>query len=701
MTDALDVLLVLGAFCGLLLLVAPFLDRTNLTVRWLACTFTLAVGLRYIWWRTTATLPPFTWTAMALFQYSLWILELVGLHRWLVGVPRSRHFVDRSPEVESNLDWYGDEPPRVAVLIPTYNESWPVLEKTLVGATSLEYPNYSIWLLDDGRREWLREKSEAAGVGYITRSDNAHYKAGNVNNGLRELRERGENVEFIALFDADFIARPQFLRRTLALMKNPKLGIVQTPQWFYNPDFFQRAFGGQATWADEQRYWFDVDSPAYDAVDLAICCGTSCLIRLRALDAIGGLPTETVSEDMQSTLKMWRKGFKTRYLNERLSLGLAPEGLGEYLTQRARWYQGVIEVARYWGPRPGILGRLDYWASLWKMLVFSVVRLGWMLAIVIYWYTGTWVLEAPVAELLIFIGPIWIDRVIAAWLSSGRKQIFVADVHYLLQSVLHIRVVLKNLVFSGSNEFKVTDKGMQRSGVMVHWATLRWLLLLGVPLALGVLYNIVDPSAPGYLNEYKPVHLAWSAFLLIQIALCMHAAIEAPRLRSDDRYETTEPVVLLFAGRRVRSHCRDLSLGGVLVESGNLELPSRVTLELANVGPIQARVVRQAAGGLTAFEFESPEQRPALIRKLFFSDDYVPIPERYSLTDALAGVLRRALSWPMPRGTKARTAWSHTEAQTAVQEAPPGQLGLVRGRLRSAPPTTDTRNMESLGSKQA
>lgn len=124
----------------------------------------------------------------------------------------------------------------------------------------------------------LRETAAEHGLGYVTRTENTHYKAGNLNSGLAELKASRVKLEFVAVLDADFIARPEFLRRTMALMKSGDIGIVQAPQCFYNPDPHQQAFGGVARWPDEQRGWFDVYLPSLDALDAATCCGTSCLV---------------------------------------------------------------------------------------------------------------------------------------------------------------------------------------------------------------------------------------------------------------------------------------------------------------------------------------------------------------------------------------------------------------------------------------
>jgi len=334
-----EMLLAICFVGGVALLASPHLKRESVWLRRVIIAFALAMFARYLVWRIVS-LPPLAWTFRSMGTYGFLVLELMASYLWVFDLLCLKVTVNRSAQVDAQLGWYGDKPPRVDVLIATYNEPWEVLEKTLVGATSIDYQNYHTWILDDGNRDWLRQKAEQLGVGYVSRTDNAHYKAGNLNNGVAELRARGVELEFLAVMDADFIARPKFLTRTLALMQEPDVGIVQTPQVFYNPDPHQQAFGGIARWPDEQRAWFDVYLPALDAQGWASCCGTSCLVRVAALDAIGGFPTSSVCEDTLSSMKMMGKGLRTVVLAERLTVGLAPEGIGEFLAQRSRWLLG-------------------------------------------------------------------------------------------------------------------------------------------------------------------------------------------------------------------------------------------------------------------------------------------------------------------------------------------------------------------------
>ncbi len=116
------------------------------------------------------------------------------------------------------------------------------------------------------------------GCGYITRQDNAHAKAGNINNALRFLSNLPQPPEFISILDADFVPAPLFLKRGLTLFRDEKVGIVQTPQHFINPDPIQSNLSIARVWPDEQRYFFDHVMAAKDAWGASFCCGTSSVI---------------------------------------------------------------------------------------------------------------------------------------------------------------------------------------------------------------------------------------------------------------------------------------------------------------------------------------------------------------------------------------------------------------------------------------
>src|SRR6185369_16550055 len=209
------------------------------------------------------------------------------------------------------------ELPSVDVYIPTFNEPMEVLEKTITGVLCLDYPNFKPWVLDDGRRPWVKAFCESQGVGYLTRADNAHAKAGNINHALTKT-----NSDFVAIFDADFIPQRNFLMRTIGFFADPNIGIVQVPHAFYNYDPTQSSLALQKALPDDQRFFFEAIMPSRDGWDAAFCCGSNSITRRDALRSVGdALPTGSITEDMLLSLALLRQGFVTRFVNEPLAYG--------------------------------------------------------------------------------------------------------------------------------------------------------------------------------------------------------------------------------------------------------------------------------------------------------------------------------------------------------------------------------------------
>ena len=325
----------------------PYLGLTllgprNPFARTLASATCVVCGLRYLWWRWTWPMPDDQaqwqqiWAYVFLLFESATILSSCSVYGFMM---RTRN---RSADVDARSGSRLLTAP-VDVFVATYNEDRDILERTLVGATSIEHPDLRVWVLDDGARPWVAELAAELGCLYTSRVKGKHAKAGNVNNGLAIATSTGRKPEFILLLDADFIAARHILRRTLPLFEEADVGIVQTPQHFFNPDPIQANLLCATSWPDEQRFFYSRFLAAKDAWGTAFCCGTSAVFRVAALQACGGMATATVTEDMLTSFRIEEEGYRTVFLNEQLSLGLAPEGLLEYTCQRSRWCLGAIQ----------------------------------------------------------------------------------------------------------------------------------------------------------------------------------------------------------------------------------------------------------------------------------------------------------------------------------------------------------------------
>lgn len=167
----------------------------------------------------------------------------------------------------------------VDVFITTYNEPVEMVTATAVAARSIRWPHHT-WVLDDGDRPEMRDAAEAVGVGYLTRSSDwqgksRHAKAGNLNNAL--FRTTGE---FLLILDADQIPAPEILERTLGWFTDPKVALVQTPQWFSNVTDAD-PLGSQAP------LFYGPVQQGKDGWNAAFFCGSNAVLRREALMQLG------------------------------------------------------------------------------------------------------------------------------------------------------------------------------------------------------------------------------------------------------------------------------------------------------------------------------------------------------------------------------------------------------------------------------
>lgn len=609
---------------GLLLsLVKP----TQPHVRFIGAAVTGVLLVRYLIWRATDTLPPLSFELFPLVNWAFFIIEITGSLAGLILLHVLSRTIDRGAEADANpVEGHPGGPPLIDMLIPTYNEQSEILYRTIIGALSQDYPRFRVWVLDDGKRAWLREMCEELGAHYRIRGDNSHGKAGNMNATFWDLMKLPEPPDVIAVLDADFIATPLFLRRAAALLHDPKAGLVQTPQHFFNPDPIQLNLGDPARVPDEQRFFFDVILASKDAHGTAFSCGTSSMVRSECLERIGGFPTESVTEDILLSIKLTGMGYHTVYLNEPLTAGLAPEGLAEYLTQRGRWCLGTMQIVRTpWGPlSPGNTPFLMRMHTLDTVLFWTMTPILRVLCIVVpilYWWTGVVVVQADLGGLVANLGPYWLSCVIfLAWVSRGTNVPILADAMSLLVCRESLRASAIGLFGNRNQKFKVTAKGATRDRTMVQWSLAGlFLALAGLTLG-GILLRLVTGPIEGTPANVESMTLFWSLYNVVMLAVAALMCVEAPRFRKDERFVTDEPVFAMVGGREIAAHLDNLSLTGCRLSSDDLPIlrpGDTVTVRIADVGAVEADVrLTDEASCQLAFRPDAA-QRAALVRKLF------------------------------------------------------------------------------------
>ncbi|ABR62539.1 glycosyltransferase [Sinorhizobium medicae] len=593
-------LLVLAFF-----LLGPFnWSRHKSWARAVTCVFVAAIALRYLIWRFTETVLPYpTDGANFYWVWFVFIAEFLAFSEVVLFLILMSRYVDRSSEADDleRKFFAGNERelPAVDVFIPTYNEPLDVLERTIVGALALDHPKdkLKVYVLDDGRRDWLKTFCEGRGAIHVTRSDNAHAKAGNMNNGLR-----ASSGDFIAVFDADFVPYRSFLRRTLPFFLDETIGIVQTPQHFFNVDPIQSNLGLENLWPDEQRLFFDEIAPSRDGWDVSFCCGSCSIARRKAVDAIGGFPTESITEDLLTTLSMLNRGFKTRYLNERLSMGLAAENLTGYFVQRERWCQGGIQTLYLHngplrGPGLSLFQRVMFLPMSW--LVQYLVRFIVLLIPIVYlWFGALPLYFTDVADYVSNQVPLLAAYfLLMFWLTPTRYLPLVSTAVGTFSTFRMLPTVLSSLVRPFGKPFKVTPKGSSNEENSFDAYTFTWIAGFIVVTALGLLINIV-PETARIEGSFSAIAALWSGINIVVLIIASLICFEKPR-RLLQAFKLDEAVKVDGVEGRLVSLSLDKAVVAVSTETRFKS--TKVGLNIEGFAPLEAdlKQVTQRRGDIT------------------------------------------------------------------------------------------------------
>lgn len=625
----LDIAPLAQTLAPLLLVIAGLLAAPAFGVDRPAIRLTIAVGVglvvgNYLWWRLTVTVPWETSASGLAFAVFCLAVELFGLFDAAILYAALVRRSDRSTEadrLEAILRTLPREQwPAVDLLIASYNESLEVLEKTIVGALALDWPNLNVWVADDGRRPWLQDYCRAKGAGYITRPDNTHAKAGNINHALKVTR-----APFVAVFDADFIPQRGFLTRTMGFFEDPKIGIVQIPHSFYNYDPLQQNLAMRDAMPDDQRFFFEAIMPGRDGWDAAFCCGSNSVTRRAAFEAAGGgLPTGSITEDVLLTLALLREGYITRYLNEPLAFGLAPESLAAFFVQRARWAQGAMQILFLkkgpLGPRLALRHRLFFLPTAW--LSQCLMMLTALIAPLVFLFLDIPPLIGVTPESAMF----YLVPMVAAQvggivlLGDGRYHPLAAQVLGTFQSFRLLPVILKTFVNPHGHAFKVTPKGADASGggfeCGIFIAAVGLIMLTFTGLIINALpdWRIVAQGA------LVPMVAFWCAINIVVLFLAAMLCLGMPAKRAEERFAIDEPVALWRRDNNVDLVARslNLSLSGIAIAVDGLSDGEKVKVRLRGAGSLDG-VVARSRNGMTGIAFTSDRSvvRDRLIIRLF------------------------------------------------------------------------------------
>lgn len=521
----------------------------------------LLVTLGYLGWRATTTVDlTVWWVSLPLLALEVHAAAGLALHTFSLW-----HIDSQRPAAPVASTSH-----RVAVLVTTYNEPEEVLLPTIAAAVALA-PGHQTWVLDDGGRDWVANLANSLGARYLTRTDRADAKAGNLNNALHHV-----DADLVVVLDADHAARPDLLHHTLGYFDDPRVALVQTPQAFYNAGSFEDVDPRDRWWWPRERRSYHEQALFYRAIQpgknrwaAAFWCGTGAVLRVAALRDVGGVATGSVTEDIQTTIRLHRRGWRTVYHDEVLAEGLAASTAEQYMLQRHRWCTGAMQVLRRERPLTGpgltLSQRLSYaatllgWFDAWRTL-------GYVLLPIVVLLTGVSPIAADLRTFAIAFGVTIVLQQYGLYrLGRGHSQPLVATVFELVRMTPTLHATTR-LLRTAPTRFRVTPKGRQA----VRRANAPWLLvaLLALSLAAAIWYLGTLAHLTGVTYPRPGVVHAAAAWLMVNTALLAAAITRtvaqrfAGERRASYRFHFDSPALL--DGRPCR--VRDVSLTGARVE---------------------------------------------------------------------------------------------------------------------------------------
>lgn len=499
---------------------------------------------RYLLWRSLASLNLNT-PLNGFFSLFLLIVELyftfrIGFQAFLL-----LQFKDRREEAEKNAIAVtsGKFTPTVDILIPTYNEPAHIIQRTVIGCQALEYPQKKIYVLDDTRREEIKHLAQKLGCEYLTRPDNKYAKAGNLNHAIAQT-----SSDLIVVFDVDFIPTKNFLTRTVGFFQDPQIGFLQTSQDFYNADLIAYNLGLSDVLPHATENYYSHYQLLRDGVDCTGLSGSSLVLNRAAIEKIGGFVTTSLSEDYFTGISLSAQGYKSIYLNEKLSAGLGTENMTGNLTQRLRWSRGTLQgffIKENPWTIPGLklIQRITHLEEGLFSWIGDLPRLCLLLTPFLY-TVGIVPIQASLPEILYFLLPYYLVYFTAyTWLNRKTQSFLIGDIYTSIHCIPLSLNFFKVLLNPFSEGFKVTPKGVSRNASIFHWdlaSPLIGLLIINLISFGGTIYQF-----SAHQNQLAGIGIIWSAYNLLLIGCILASLLDAPKV-SVEWFKLSKPIAIKF-----------------------------------------------------------------------------------------------------------------------------------------------------------
>ena len=575
-------------------------EYLHLFLVWLS----LITTFRYLYYRTNYTLNLTGGGLDAFFSVILYIAELYAILTMALSFFQTLRLKDRTSIDVSYIP--EAEMPIIDVYIPTYNEEVEIVRKTTLGAVAIDYPKKNIFILDDGRpekydtsdpryaefrdrRDQLQQMCVELGCELMVRRDNSHAKAGNINTALPKTPG-----DLVLILDCDHIPTRTILKETVGFFLNPKVSLVQTPHWFYNPDPFERNLQTGGTIPVGNELFYKVLQKGNDFWNAAFFCGSAAIVRKKHLLQVGGIAVETVTEDCHTALRLHALGYESVYYDKIMVAGLAPEMFSAYVGQQVRWARGMAQILRIENPlfnrklKLTLPQRICYFSAT-SHFFFGFPRLMYAIAPSLFLIFGINPIRGLGLETLAYALPHIAIATYANFITYKHVRFSFWNEIYEFAMSFHAGIVtFMALINPSLGSFNVTDKGLSITKRVFDWESSKGLVFAGAIVLSSIIavpfWLIFRPEA----SEAVLVNLAWSFFNFVLIVASILVAFEQPQLRRSHRLDRKLGAVIYSQDDTFKGTTVNVSETGcqVIIESW-ANLLDEVEIEL--IGDFGAR----------------------------------------------------------------------------------------------------------------
>jgi len=537
------------------------------------------IALRYIMWRSMESLiytGPADFLGMAL----LYLAELYAITLHFLGMFVNAWPLTGRPTI---LPKDASDLPTVDVLIPTYNESDDIIRITVIAATQMEYPKdrLRIHICDDGgtlnkrsqpssmQEAWerhyrLRRMARELGVNYITRETNRAAKSGNLNHALNHT-----DGELVLVLDCDHVPTRNMLQRTVGyFLADPKLCLVQTPHFFINPTPVEKNLAGVGNPNGENDMFYRIIHPSLDFWNASYFCGSAAVLRRSHLMEVGGICGKTITEDAETAFLLHSKGYNSVYIEQPMVCGLSPESYDDYVLQRTRWAQGMVQMFIMNNPLfargLSLPQRICYFNSC-LFWFFGLARFAYFIAPALFLIFGLKIYHASGGQILAFVLPFLLSTfLVMDFFYAKARRPFFSEIYESVQAMFLIPAVISTILNPYKPSFKVTPKGKTQDNEFLNPLATSFFIIIVVNLIAMVLAAYKWFYNP-LLREVLMVTGVWCLYNLYLGLVSIGAFWERKQIRHFHRINVSGEISVSFPrlGCTAKANLTDISLTGL------------------------------------------------------------------------------------------------------------------------------------------